>query len=136
MEEDFDRLGKAFWEVELKNLNDGLPRVRRSLTELLKEEKPSYRNSREEEIALDRRELQELSKLVPPEKLPDVRLPFIIIKQAGSKKGEYQIQGSEADIATINLALKRPKENRFLFKPEVMELASMFPSLVVFGFCL
>jgi uncharacterized protein (UPF0216 family) len=134
MEEDSDRLSKAFWEVELKSLNDGLPKSRKSLSELLGEDHPSYRNVKEEEISLDKKELKELAKFAPQGKLSDVNIPIIVLKEGGSSKGAYQIQGSELEVKIVNAALKRPSDDRTIYKPEILELTKKFPSLIVFGY--
>jgi uncharacterized protein (UPF0216 family) len=134
MQDDTERLSRAFWEVELKNLNDGLPKVRKSLSELLNEDCPSYRNVKDEAISFDKKELQELAKLVPQGKLPDVNLPIIVLKEGGSSKGAYQIQGGEMDVKIVNAALKRPSDDRTIYRPEILELAKKFPSLIIFGY--
>jgi uncharacterized protein (UPF0216 family) len=134
MQDDTERLSKAFWDVELKSLNDGLPKARKSLSELLNEDRPSYRNVKDEEIFLDKKELQELAKLVPQGKLPDVSLPIVVLKEGGSSKGAFQIQGSELDVKIVNNALKKPSDDRTFYKPEILELVKQFPSLIVFGY--
>lgn len=134
MQDDAERLSKVFWEVELKSLNDGLPKARKSLSELLNEDHPSYRNIKDEEIFLDKNELQELAKLVPQGKLPDVKLPIIVLKEGGSSKGAFQIQGSEMEVKIVNAALNRPSDERTFYRPEILELSKKFPSLIVFGY--
>lgn len=134
MQDDAERLSKVFWDVELKSLNDGLPKATKSLSELLNEDHPSYRNVKDEEIFLDKTELQELAKLVPQGKLPDVNLPIVVLKEGGSSKGAFQIQGSEIERKIVNAALKRPSDERAFYRPEILELAKKFPSLIVFGY--
>lgn len=134
MHDDTERLSKAFWEIELKSLNDGLPKARKSLSELLNEDYPSYRNVKDEEISLDKKELQELSKLAPQGKLPEINLPIIVLKEGGSSTGAYQIQGGDLEVKIVNAALKRPSDDRTIYRPEILELAKKFPSLIVFGY--
>jgi uncharacterized protein (UPF0216 family) len=134
MQNDEERLSKTFWEVELKKLNDGLPKVRKPIIELLREERPSYKNLSNEEIFLDKKELVEIASLIPHEKMDQISLPFIIIKESGSKKGVYVIQGNESERCILNSILKKPKNNQFIYLPEILELSKKYPSLIVFGF--
>jgi len=85
-----DRLSKVFLEVELKNLNDSLPRIRRPLSELLSEQCPSYVAASGEHMIFDRGDLLALSKIVPAGKHLEIRLPIVIIKEAGSKEAYMQ----------------------------------------------
>jgi len=134
MEEDEERLSKTFWEVELRKLNDGLPKAKRPLAVLLREEHPSYKNLNNEDISLDKKELMDIARLVPKEKMGEVSLPFVIIKESGSKKGVYLIQGNESERKIINSVLKRAQDNLFIYLPEILELSKKYPSLIVFGF--
>jgi uncharacterized protein (UPF0216 family) len=134
MHDDEERLSKTFWEVELKKLNDGLPRVKRPLAVLLREEHPSYKNLNNEEVSFDKKELMEVARLVPQEKMDQINLPFVIIKESGSKKGVYVIQGNESERTILNSVLKKTKDDRFVYLPEIFELSKKYPSLIVFGF--
>jgi uncharacterized protein (UPF0216 family) len=136
MESDGEGIGKTFWEVELRRLNEGLPRMRKPLLELLKEETPTYTNAGGEAIHLDRAEIEEFSRLVPSNKKSDVRLPLIIIKESSLKRGTYRIEGNAEEVKAVNAALNKLKEGQFLFRPEVLELSTRFPSLITFGYTL
>ncbi len=136
MESDGESIGKTFWEVELRRLNEGLPRARRPLSDLLKEDSPAYKNASGESVRLDREEIEEFSKLVPPNRKGEVRLPLIIMKEASLKRGTYRIEGNAEETKAVGAALRKAKEGQFLFRPEVMELCSRFPSLITFGYIL
>lgn len=134
MEKDDEQLSRTFVDVELKKLNEGLPKLRRSLLDLLNEEHPSYTNLAGEIVDLDRNELRDVARMVKEDKRGEIKLPFIIIRETGFRKGEYLIQGNDAEIETINLMLKRQPNNRNLFRPEIFELAKRCPTLIVFGY--
>jgi uncharacterized protein (UPF0216 family) len=136
MESDGNGISKTFWEVELRKLNESLPRIRKALPALLKEETPSYTNAGGEVTQIDKAEVADFSKLVPPQKRGEVSLPIVIIKEASLKRGTYRIQGNAEEIKAVNAALKRSADNQFLFRPEVLELTSRFPSLISFGYTL
>lgn len=134
MMDDQDRLSKILWEVELKRLNDNLPKVRKTLSSLLTEREPSYTTLVDEKVSFNRSELEEVASLVPKDKMALVSLPIIIIKEWGTKKGVYTIQGNESERELINTILKKPKGNRYVYLPDILELSKRIPSLIVFGF--
>ncbi|MCQ5362426.1 MAG: DUF61 family protein [Candidatus Methanomethylicia archaeon] len=134
MMEDEDRLTKILWEVELKRLNESLPRVRKPLPLLLEEIEPSYTTVIGERVAFNRAELEDIASLVPKDKQPSISLPILIVKEWGTKKGVYTIQGNESERALINAILKKPIDNRYVYLPDILELSKRIPSLIVFGF--
>ncbi len=136
MESNGEGIGKTFWEVELRRLNEGLPKSRRMLQELLQEASPSYTNAGGEVVQLDKGEVIAFSKLVPSQKLGVVSLPIIVMKESSLKRGTYRIQGNADEVKAVNLALKRSGDSHFLFRPEVIELSSRFPTLITFGYTL
>jgi hypothetical protein len=58
----------------------------------------------------------------------------VVLKEGGSSKGAFQIQGSELDVKIVNNALKKSSDDRTFYKPEILELVKEFPSLIVFGY--
>ncbi|MDH5811641.1 MAG: DUF61 family protein [Candidatus Verstraetearchaeota archaeon] len=134
MMEDEDRLAKILWEVELKRLNESLPKVRKPLSSLLEENEPHYTTVIGERVTFNKAELKDVASLVPKDSLASISLPILIIKEWGSKKGVYTIQGNESERALINAILKKPRENRYVYLPDILELSKRIPSLIVFGF--
>ncbi|GEM_PF-599113 len=131
-----DRLSKVFLEVELKNLNDGLPKIRRPLTELISEQSPSYVAASGEHVIFDRGDLLALSKIVPPEKCNEIRLPIVIYKEADSKRGVYTIDGNDAEISLLAKILRKDPPSKYLFRPDVYELGKLHPTIFALGFTL
>ncbi|MBC7113865.1 MAG: DUF61 family protein [Candidatus Methanomethyliales bacterium] len=134
MMEDEDRLTKILWEVELKRLNESLPKVRKPLPSLLEENEPYYTTAIGERVAFNKAELEDIASLVPKDKQLSISLPILIVKEWGSKKGVYTIQGNESERALINTILKKPMDNRYIYIPDILELSKRIPSLIVFGF--
>ncbi len=134
MMEDEDRLTKILWEVELKRLNESLPKVRKPLPSLLEEIEPSYTTVMGERVSFNRAELEDIASLVPKDKHPSISLPILIVKEWGTKKGVYTIQGNESERGLINAILRKPIDNRYVYLPDIIELSKRIPSLIVFGF--
>ncbi len=129
-----DRLNKVFLEVELRNLNSSLPRVRRPLRELLAEPSPSYMTASGEHVRFDREDLVSLSKIVPPDKAGEILLPFVIVKEASSRRGVYTFEGNDSEIAVLAALLKKDEPSRCLFRPDIYELGRLCPTVFVLGF--
>ncbi len=134
MAEEEDRLSKILWEVELKKLNESLPKTRKPLSSLLTESDPGYTTLNNEQVTFNKDELADVASLVPKDNLESVAFPIVIIKEWGCKKGVYTIQGNESERGLINKILNKPKDNRYIYLPEILELSKRIPSLIVFGF--
>ncbi|MDH5806332.1 MAG: DUF61 family protein [Candidatus Methanomethylicaceae archaeon] len=129
-----DRLTKLFWEIELKRLNENLPKTRKPLSNLLIEEDPHYINMANEKVSFNKNELKELSSYLSEEECKYVNLPIVIVKESGSKRGVFTILGNPLEIAVINRVLKKEETDKFIFLPEIIELIGKFPSLITFGY--
>ncbi|MCS7098635.1 MAG: DUF61 family protein [Candidatus Methanomethyliaceae archaeon] len=129
-----ERLTKLLWEVELKRLNENLPKTRKPLFSLLTEEDPHYITIANEKASFDKEELKKLSSYLSEEEQKIVHLPIVIVKEFGSKKGVFTIIGNAIEIAAVNRILKREETNKFIFLPEVIELTGKLPSLIAIGY--
>ncbi|MCQ8892492.1 MAG: DUF61 family protein [Candidatus Methanosuratincola sp.] len=137
MHEEGESTDKLLWEVELKKLNESLPRERRPVSDLLNESRPAYKNLAGETVYFNREELDEFVKAVPKASSNLVRLPIVIVRESSLKKGTYLIDGNEGEIEAVNRLLDRPPyKNKYLFRPEVLELIRRFPTIIAFGFIL
>jgi len=137
MREDEESVDKLLWEVELKKLTESLPRERRCISDLLNEDKPAYKNLAGEIVYFNKGELDEFARAVPKGNLGFVRLPIVIIRESSMKKGTYLIDGNEHEIESVNRILDRPPyDNKYLFRPDVLELVRRFPSIITFSFIL
>ncbi|MEJ5293082.1 MAG: DUF61 family protein [Candidatus Methanosuratincola sp.] len=137
MHEEGESVDKLLWEVELKKLTESLPRERRRVSDLLNEEMPAYKNLAGETVYLNKGELNEFARAVPKGNLGSVRLPIVIIRESSMKKGTYLIDGNEREIEAVNRILDRPPyNNKYLFRPDVLELVRRFPSIITFSFIL
>jgi len=134
LENDGESLGRAFFEVELRKINDSLPRSRRPILELANEASPSYTNLAGETIAMNPREIGELLKKFPHELLESVRLPIVILKESSAKKGIYLIDGNDSEKELVCSLIGKSPINKYLYRPDIMDLCACYPSLITFGF--
>lgn len=129
-----DRLTKLLWEVELKKLNENLPKARKPLSALLLEEDPHYVTITNEKVSFNKDELKEFSSYLSEEERKYVNLPIVIVKEAGSRKGTFTILGNPLEIAVVNRILRKEETDKFIFLPEIVEIVGKFPTLIAFGY--
>ncbi len=135
MHEEEGGADKLLWEVELKKLNESLPRERRRFSDLSNESRPAYKNLAGETVYFNKEELEEFAKAIPKGGSSMIRLPIVIVRESALKKGTYLVDGNEFEVEAVNRLLDRPPyNNRYLFRPEVLELTKRFPSIITFGF--
>jgi uncharacterized protein (UPF0216 family) len=134
MEENEERLTKLFWEIEIKKINESLPKFRKPISLLLNEEDPHYITINNEKISFDKKEIEVFSSFASRVELNSISLPIVIIKEWESKKGVYKILGNELEIRLVNRILERPEDANYIYLPEILELFKKFPSLFVLGY--
>lgn len=132
--EDSERISKAFLDVELKGLNSSLPKERRPLSELLSETSPSFITLSGDQIRFNLSELQSISKLVSPGRLDAIRLPIVIMKEAGTKRGVYTVAGNDYELSLLARLLVKDSLDKFIFRPDILELGTHYPTIFVLGF--
>jgi uncharacterized protein (UPF0216 family) len=129
---------------ELRKLNAHLPKQRRSLSELLKEDSPTLKATDGTDIILKKSELEELAKIVPVEYQDRVKLPVIILRRMELGKSIYTVSGERVEEFTVKKILGLTnldyyqmyldQETTFLYRSQVTELVRKFHSLIVIGF--
>ena len=129
---------------ELRKLNTQLPKQRRSLSELLKEDSPTLEAADGTEIILKRSDLEQLAKIVPAEYQDRVKLPILVLRRMELGKSIYTVSGERVEDFTVRkilgltnleyLQMYKEQETSFLSRPQVTELIRKFHSLIVIGF--
>jgi len=85
-------------------------------------------------VKFDRGDLLALSKIAPPERIGEIRLPFVIVKEASSKRGVYTVDGNDCELSILAKLLRKDAPNKYLFRPDVHELGRLHPTIFVLGF--
>jgi len=142
-----DVLERAFDAVlkeEIRKLNTHLPRNRKTLEQLLTEDEPHVEAMDGSQIPFKKKELAELSRIVPKKFHKNIHLPFLILRRMDLGKSIYAVSGSKIEEFTIKKMLElttlpfeefeKDKEVLYLYKPYVSQLTRGFHSLVVIGF--
>jgi uncharacterized protein (UPF0216 family) len=129
---------------ELRKLNTHLPKQRRTLSELLRNNDPTLEAVDGSAIVLKKSELEELAGIVPREYQDRLKLPIIVLRRMELGRSVYTVSGDRIEEFTIRKILGTTDEDYyqmytdqepvFLYKPQVSELLRRFHSLIVVGF--
>jgi len=138
------RILDALVREETRRLNLHLPRGRKTLEQLLREETPSVRAIDGSEIILDKRILEKLARLTPSSIHRSIHLPIVVLRRLDLGKSVFTVLGDNVEQFTARKILgltdrgfEQASDNRettYLYKPHVAELVREFHSLVVIGF--
>lgn len=140
-----DRLADTILREEMRRLNAHLPKDRRTLKELLKEDLPSVPTVDGGEIIMKRSELEQLASSLPEELTERVRLPLVFLRRTELGSGAFTLIGDSAEEFVLSRIAqgyagsyddfrKTPGGNHLFFKPEVSDLMRRFHTLLVIGF--
>ena len=131
-------------ERELAQLNNHMPRMKKSLAQLLSEPEPAFLTRDEKTSAVRREELEYLAELVPIELHAEVMLPFTILRRPSLGRGAFTIGGSKLDQFTVLRIIGKlttPFESwhetelpRCIYSPELVLLRKRLASTVTIGF--
>ena len=140
-----DKLSK-FLKREIESVNLHLPKTRVSLKDAI-QGRNFYMSREDEEIYIDTKEIDVLSKLCPENKLKDVFLPILVIRRRDLGRGAYVITGELISQYLVLKALNKydkdwdefkrnplPKNALFLYKPDLIEIRKILPTGIVIGF--
>ena len=139
-----ERTFDALLGREIRKLNTHLPKQRRTLKELLRDEDPTLPTVDGSTIVLRKEETQELAQIVPPEYHDSLKLPIIILRRMELGRSLYTVAGDKVEEFTVKKILGKTRaeyltmylddKQLYLYRPEVSELLRRFHSLVVIGF--
>ncbi len=124
--------------IQFKKINEGLPRRRLKLGELLSMERPSVETVGGGLHHFSKTELQELSRSLSEDLRERVRLPLVFRRSLKSSESIYYLDGGEAEAEVVKRIagvgfLPRNKGRYFTYKPIISILVSRYPTLVVIG---
>jgi uncharacterized protein (UPF0216 family) len=103
----YERFLEAYLSTELRLVNSGLPRARRTLAELLKEQHPSVRCSDGSDQVFKRSELQFLSGIVEESEAGELLLP-VLIEVAGDEHEATVLCSGDVEIKVLSKVLDMP----------------------------
>ncbi len=139
-----DKLVDTMLREEMRRLNAHLPKNRRTVKDLLREDLPSVPTVDEGKIIMKKSELEEFATALPEEVMDRVRLPLVLLRRTELGAGAFTLMGDPAEeFALSKIAkgyegsfddFKRNHREKLFYKPQVSELMRRFHTLLVIGF--
>jgi uncharacterized protein (UPF0216 family) len=143
------RMDDVFVDTVLKDeigkINSHLPKLRKTLKELLSEKDPQVPTIRGEKIRMKKSDLQNLSDIVPENARERIKLPIILMRRMDLGPGAFTIVGDPYEEFILAL-LSGSFQGNFdefrhsstspvvVYRPQITELLAKIHSLVVLGF--
>lgn len=131
-------------EREIAQLNDHMPKTKKSLSELLDERAPGFTTREGQKSAVRCEELKELADAIPSKYHNQIMLPFTILRRTSLGPGAHTIGGSKLEQFTVLRILGKinsPYETwrsarlpRIIYSPELGFLRQKLPTTVTIGF--
>ena len=140
-----DRFSDILLRNDLRRLNSHLPKIRKTLRDLLNDPLPRVQSVSGDMIKMRKNELEELTTLLPEDAKDRVRLPIILQRRSDLGTGAFAVFGDpyeEYAVAILSGSAHetfeeyKPKRNGplILYKPQVSMLLRRFHSLLTIGF--
>lgn len=123
---------------QVRRLNEGLPRRRVLLRELLEMGEPGVETVGGGRHFFAREELEEVWRVLPRSVAERLRLPLVFRRGWESRESVFYLEGGEVEAEAVKLLtglsyLPSSKGRYYTYKPIVSLLASKYPSIVVLG---
>ncbi len=132
MSPEFDRSDRLL-KKQIFSLNRHIPRQRKNLEMLLKEERPHVVGADGNRHRFKRAELKELSNIIPVEDHEKLKLPIYI--EIESMTSGARISGSlETKIVSLILGKEDEIGEMFIYRPEIQILRKKFPTTTQYMF--
>lgn len=140
-----DRFVDTMLREEMRRLNAHLPKNRRTVKDLLKEDSPSVLTVDGGKIVMKKSELEELAESLPEEVADRVKLPLVLLRRTELGPGAFTLLGDTAEefglskitggfTGTYEEFRNRQEKQSLFYKPQVSDLMRRFHSLLVIGF--
>jgi len=123
---------------QIREFNKDIPRVKLPLSLLLEMDIPYVETVGGERHYFDKKELRELSEMLPRELLDKFRLPLVFKRSLEVGESLYLLDGGEVEVEVLKKLVGLtyiPSRGRqyYTYKPIISKLISKFPSIVVIG---
>lgn len=110
---------------QIKNLNNHTAKEKKTLRQLLNEQKPSFITKNDKEISLEKEELKKIANIIPKKLHKKLKLPIYI--EIGRKygKGRYRIRGKvESNLIKkiLNKEEEPTEKEIFINKTEIRKI--------------
>jgi len=139
-----DKILDLIWSLDIEKMNDHLPTERKSLKELLCEEKPQVQTKKAKAHRFRREHLEIICSFFPEEEWEQVKLPVIILRRTSLGKGIYSVSGGLRELYIIHRISGRTTDDfskfkfqehqPYVWKPDTFTAVRKIGSVVVIGY--
>jgi len=139
-----DKLLDLIWSLDIETMNDHLPSERKSLKELLSEEKPQVQTKINKSHRFRKQHLEIISQFFPETEWSEVKLPVILLRRTSLGKGIYSVSGGLRELYIIHRIsgrtsdefskFKLEEHQPYVWKPEAFTAVRKIGSIVVIGY--
>lgn len=139
-----DKMLDLIWSLDIEKMNDHLPTERKTLTELLSEEKPQVKSKKNQTHNIKKKDLETICALFPEEEWENVNLPIVLLRRTEMEKGLYSVSGGVRELYIIHRLSGRTSEkfSRFklddnqpyIWKPEAFTAIRKAGSIIIIGY--
>ncbi|MCZ7398842.1 MAG: DUF61 family protein [Candidatus Methanoperedens sp.] len=122
----------------LRTLNRHLPAKRKTLKELLPEERPNIKNLDGSTHSFDKKELERLASVIPEYEHDKLRLPIYLEMSSSMERGTIKISG-RIECMVVNTVLheggkREEKESMIIYYPHLRKVRKELPTTTQFMF--
>ena len=122
----------------LRTLNRHLPAKRKTLKELLLEERPNIKNLDGSTHSFDKKELEKIASMIPEYEHEKLRLPIYLEMSSSMERGTIKISG-RIECMVINTVLcewekREEKEFMIIYYPHLHKVRKELPTTTQFMF--
>ncbi len=118
----------------VQQLNSGLPRKRRLLSDLLKMPDPHYEGRDERRYVLDRRELELLREVVEDQGLRELEVPIVLMTDTSQEQSAWRVE-DETECAVmmqiLGRKMVRPTDRLVLYAAHLSVVRRKLPTTTV-----
>ncbi len=140
-----DKVFDTILREEVRRSNQHLPRKRRPLGELLRDDSPEVSSIDGRKIVMRKAELEMLASFLPQDAIEKLQLPIVLIRRSDMGVGAFTVlSGDKLEMYAVAKLLgsfegglqdyRREVPDLVVYKPQISELIRKFHSLIVIGF--
>jgi uncharacterized protein (UPF0216 family) len=139
-----EKILDLIWTLDIEKMNDHLPAERRSLKNLLNDEKPEVKTKKNQTHRIRKKDLELISQFIPESDWENVKLPIILLRRTSMDKGIFSVSGGKRELYIIHKLIGRTDKEyqRFLlddhkpyiWKPEAFTAVRKASSIVIIGY--
>lgn len=139
-----DKILDLIWSLDIEKMNDHLPTERKTLAELLSEEKPQVKTKKDQIHRIKKKDLETICELFPEEEWKNVNLPVVLLRRTAMEKGLYSVSGGIRELYIIQRISGRTSDkfSRFklddhqpyIWKPEAFTAIRKAGSIIIIGY--